>query len=82
MNYATDVASLLNWFATKQSHDSEFMCAVCGEVFKRNIEVEFENLTFNTDKTAIGVTVSSDSVVGLVWTCSERCKVTYTLQRA
>jgi hypothetical protein len=81
MKYATDVTKLLNWFATKETHNSEFRCAVCDQIFYRDIAEEFDNLTFNTGKTPIATGSINQIEVGLIWTCSDRCRVTYTLQR-
>lgn len=82
MKAVVDVNKLINWFSTKKDQKSEFMCSVCGSICTRNIEEEFDNLTFNSGKIPNPTSRFNELEVGLVWTCSDRCKVTYTLQRA
>lgn len=82
MQYTTGIVSLMNWFATNTKHESEFMCAVCGKIFNRDIAGEFENLTFNPGSMSIATGPGNELQVGLIWTCSKMCKITYILQKA
>ena len=80
---AVNIGDLFKYLENKMSvRESEFICSICGKKDKRVIENEWDNLTFksgwnsNPNKPAV-----ENLQVGLIWTCSEKCKVFYTLQK-
>lgn len=50
---------------------SEFECEVCGKIDYRKIEAEWPFMTY----------VWGNFEAKLVWTCSEKCRTFYTLQK-
>lgn len=81
-SFSVNLGDLFKALGNKSVKESEFVCSVCGKKEKRVIENEWSNLTFkagwNENSSNSGV---ENLQVGLIWTCSEKCKVFYTLQK-
>ena len=76
------VDKIMAWWADKSKPQmSDFVCAVCQTLHHRSVEKEWDNLTFNAGNRPIPTGSVNDLQTGLVWTCSDRCRVTYTLQK-
>lgn len=80
---SVNIGDLFKYLEDKMSiKESDFVCSVCGTMYKRKIEEEWENLTFKSGwSDNPNATVAENLQIGLIWVCSEKCKTMYTLQK-
>ena len=73
--YSVDIIDAIQALIDHREKESEFLCSVCQNVYLRVIEKEWDSITFNSDPTKYSFDV------GIIWTCSKECRVTYILQK-
>jgi hypothetical protein len=74
---------MLNYWESIMAKMSEFVCSVCGRKELRDLDKEWDNITFslsrNGPQPVTLITVAPYG--GFIWTCSEECKTMYCLQK-